>query len=97
MEAIMSKPKPSNAPPSKAIATGCTNTHVASYGPAADFYSDKVRDLAAQCASALAMGDIIGANELYQRGVFAQNNLKWNRGLARCVGPDFTLMKTADA
>jgi hypothetical protein len=74
---------------------GNTATAVASYGPSADFYRAKTEEIAVKVAAAMQKGDLAAANELYQRGMFAESNYHWNRKLAQCVGPQFTQMREA--
>jgi hypothetical protein len=78
----------------KQIAPGDTVAPVASYGPSADFYKEKAAALASQTAHAMSRGDIVAANELYQRGVYAELSYNWYRKLAQCVGAEFTQRRT---
>lgn len=72
----------------------CSGSPVESVGPTADYYFDRAKKLAEQCAEAMRTGDIIRANELYDRGVNAMANHMWHARLAKVVGRDFSIAQT---
>lgn len=74
------------------VSTRCVGSPVGSVGPTADYYLERVEYYANACATAMRAGDIMLANELYERGINAMMNHKWHAGLAKVVGSDISIM-----
>jgi hypothetical protein len=77
----------------KSLSTNrCMGSPVASVGPTADYYLERAKHYANTCAAAMRAGDIMLANELYERGINAMMNHRWHSGLAKIVGSDLSIM-----
>jgi hypothetical protein len=76
----------------KDVAPRCAGSPIQSVGPTADFYLERAEQVASACAAAMRAGDIMLANELYERGVNALMNHLWHAKLAKVVGRDFSVM-----